>query len=65
MASITSNRTVRTVAAHIRHVLFPSRRQAIVALAVDIAALLLHMPFVAHVLVDVAVHVAFVLTDKR
>ena len=65
MASIASNHTVRTVAGHVRHVLFPSRRQAIFAMAVDLVALLLHVPFVAHLLLDVIVHVAFALAARR
>jgi hypothetical protein len=34
-------------------------------MALDVAAVLLHMPFVAHLLLDVIVHIAFTLTDKR
>jgi hypothetical protein len=65
MASIASNHTVRTVAGHVRHVLFPSRRQAIFGMAVDVVALLLHIPFVAHPLLDVIVQVAFALAARR
>ena len=65
MASISTNHTVRTVAGHVRHVLFPSRRQAIFGMAVDLVALLLHVPFVAHLLLDVIVHVAFALAVRR
>ena len=65
MASISTNHTVRTVAGHVRHVLFPSRRQTTIAMAVDLAALLLHVPFVAHLLLDVMLDVAFALAVRR
>jgi len=65
MASISPNHTVRTVAGHVRQFLFPSRRQAILAMAVDLVAVLLHVPFVAHLLLDVIVHVAFALAARR
>ena len=65
MASIPSIHTVRIVAGHIRRALVPSPRQAIVEIAVELAAILLHVRFVAHVLVEVIVHVAFAVAGRR
>ncbi|MGH9091139.1 MAG: hypothetical protein ACRDZR_07160 [Acidimicrobiales bacterium] len=59
MPSPASHHTVRTVADHVRHVLFPSRRQVVITMTVDIAAMMLGVPFPAHVVVDVVIHVAF------
>jgi hypothetical protein len=53
MASISTNHTVRTVAGHVRHVLFPSRRKVIVGTAVDAMTMALGVPFLAHFLLDV------------
>ena len=64
MPSISTNHTVRIVAGH-RHLLFPSRRQATFGMAVDLVALLLHVPFVAHLLLDVMIHVPFTLAARR
>jgi hypothetical protein len=65
MASIASKHTVRTVAGHLRHVLSPSRRKANVGTAEDVVVLLLGAPFLAHVLLDVAIHLAFVVVGRR
>lgn len=65
MASIASNHTVRTVAGHVRHVLFPSRRKAIAGIAVDAVALAFGVPLIAHLLLDVVVHIALAATARR
>jgi hypothetical protein len=59
MASPTSHHTVRSLADRVRHVLFPSRRQVVVTTVIDVTAMLIGVPLLPHVLVDVAVHVAF------
>ena len=58
MATNVPNHTVRRVADHVRHALFPSRRAALVAMAVEVGALVMHVPVAAHVLVAIVTHVA-------
>lgn len=65
MATNAPNHTVRSVADHVRHALFPSRRAALVALAVEVAALVVQLPPAAHVAVAIVVHVAIVVAQSR
>lgn len=65
MASQVSNHTARIVAGRVQHALFPSRRWALVALAVDAAALAMHLPVGAHALVAVGVHILAALAGRR
>ena len=65
MATNVPNHAVRCVADHVRHALFPSRRAALVALAVEVAALVVQLPPAAHVVVAIAVHAAIVLLHDR
>ncbi len=62
---MATNDAVRSVADHVRHALFPSRRAALVALAVEVAALVVQLPSAAHVSVAIVVHVAIVLAPDR
>lgn len=53
----TSSRTVRSAVRRALHVLFPSWRRTLVALAVEVVTVLLHLPPPGHLLVAVATHV--------
>lgn len=65
MASNVPNHTVRNVAGQVGHALFPSRRAALLALAVEVAALVMQLPPAAHVVVAIVVHVAIALARDR
>lgn len=64
MASPATQHTVRTVANRVRHVLFPSRCRVVITMTVDIVAMVVGVPFPAHVAVDVAIQVAFRVTRR-
>ena len=64
MAPTTSNRNPGRMA-QVVHLLFPSYRWAMVALAVEVAALVAQLPPVAHVVVAVAAHIAIAAAARR
>jgi hypothetical protein len=65
MATNVPTHRVRSVAGHVRHALFPSRRAALVALAVEVAALVVQLPPAAHVAVAIVVHAAIAIAADR
>lgn len=65
MASRLSIRTVRTAAVHVRHALFPSRLAALVALSIEVGALVLGVTPIAHLALAVATHAAILVVGRR
>ncbi len=61
MATNVPDHTVRSVADHVRHALFPSRCAILVALTVEVGALIVHLPLSTHLLAALSVHAVIAL----
>ena len=65
MAPAASHRRIPGRTGRVLHWVFPSRRRTLIALAVEVAAVLLKLPLLAHVMAAVVTHLSVALVPGK